>query len=189
MKIIRPALVLFLMLSLLTGLVYPAIVTVIGQICFSNQANGSLIKVNDQIIGSKWIGQSFSNPGYFWGRPSATLPTPYNPLASSGSNLSVFNSVLIEAMNARITALRSEEQTSALVPVDLIMASASGLDPELSIAGVIFQIDRVAKARNLPIQEVRDLVEQNIQNRQWGIFGEPRINILKLNMELDSHSR
>jgi len=184
--LLRPALSLFLLLTLITGAVYPLLVTAVGAIAFSRQAGGSLIVKDGKPIGSELIGQNFSAPKYFWGRLSATAPMPYNGAASGGSNLGPLNAVLIDTVKARIEALRAADPANtAPVPVDLVTASGSGLDPHISPAAAYYQAGRVAHARNLPEVTVRNLVAQNTAGRQFGIFGEPRVNVLALNLALD----
>jgi K+-transporting ATPase ATPase C chain len=184
---LKPAFIMLLLLTLLTGVIYPALVTAIAQVFFADQANGSLLKDdNGQAIGSALIGQSFNDPKYFWGRPSATGPYPYNAAASSGSNFGPTNPALVAAVTARIQALKSSDPSNkAAIPVDLVTASGSGLDPHISPAAAEYQIDRVAKIRQLSSQQVRDLVVNMTQARQWHVFGEPKINVLLLNKELD----
>ncbi|PKD37984.1 potassium-transporting ATPase subunit C [Methylomonas sp. Kb3] len=184
----RPAATLLLLMTFLTGGLYPALVTLLAQSVFPAQANGSLIQDKQgQAIGSALIGQSFSQARYFWGRPSATAPYPYNAAASGGSNLGPTNPALSDAVKLRIQALQQlDPDNRALVPVDLVTASASGLDPHISIAAAHYQIKRVAKARKLPESVARDLVESHSEPRQWRIFGEPRVNVLSLNLALDA---
>ncbi|MFZ2449541.1 MAG: potassium-transporting ATPase subunit KdpC [Methylovulum miyakonense] len=188
-KHLQPAVILFVIFTVLTGVVYPAIVTGLAQLLFPHQANGSLMTdSNGKIIGSNLIGQPFSDPGHFWGRPSATGPFPYNAGASSGSNLGPTNPALAEAVTARIEALKAADPNhKAPVPVDLVTASASGLDPHISPAAAEYQINRVAKARHIPVEKLRALVEANTESRQWGMFGEPRVNVLALNLALDAN--
>ncbi|WP_445368632.1 potassium-transporting ATPase subunit KdpC [Methylomonas sp. BW4-1] len=183
----RPAATLLLLLTILTGVIYPALITLLAQSVYPTQANGSLIQdAQGQAVGSTLIGQSFSQARYFWGRPSATAPYPYNAAASGGSNLGPTNPALSDAVKLRIQALQQlDPDNSALVPVDLVTASASGLDPHISIAAAHYQIKRVAKARKLPESVVRDLVESHSEPRQWRVFGEPRVNVLGLNLALD----
>ncbi len=184
---LRPALSLFLGLSLLTGLIYPLLVTAIGKAAFNEAATGSLIVKEGKMLGSALIGQSFSEPGNFWGRLSATAPMPYNAAASSGSNLAASNPALINAAKTRIEALKAADPNNpAPIPLDLITASASGLDPEISPAAAQYQIIRVARARKLPPEQVQALVKANSQGRQWGVFGEPRVNVLRLNLALNA---
>lgn len=183
---LRPALVSLLLLTLLTGLAYPLVVTGIAQVLFSQQANGSLILQNDQAVGSELIGQNFTDPKYFWGRLSATGPVPYNASASSGSNLGPLNPALLDAVQARIKALKAADpENSAPIPVDLVTASGSGLDPHISPAAAAYQVQRVAKIRHLDATKVQDLVAKHTEGRQWFIFGEPRVNVLQLNLALD----
>ena len=184
--LLRPLLVLFALLTALTGLVYPVVVTGIGQWAFPGQVAGSLIVRDGKPVGSSLIGQSFQEPRYFWGRLSATSPTPYNGLASGGSNFGPTNPALLEAVKARIEALRAADPANtAAIPVDLVTASASGLDPEISPAAALYQVSRVAHARNLDAAKLRELVMAAIENPQWGVFGEARVNVLRLNLNLD----
>ncbi|TAN66495.1 MAG: potassium-transporting ATPase subunit KdpC [Methylobacter sp.] len=183
---IKPAILMLLLFTALTGVAYPLAVTFFAQIMFPNQANGSLLDSKGQQLGSELIGQTFSRPEYFWGRPSATSPTSYNGGASSGSNQGPTNPALIDAVQARIKTLRHADPShSKAIPVDLVTASASGLDPHISPAAAAYQISRVAQARHMSPDQVRELVERYTQARQWGILGEPRVNVLKLNLALD----
>jgi K+-transporting ATPase ATPase C chain len=183
---IRPALVLLIVLSVLTGLIYPAVVTGIAQLVFPRQANGSLIVRDGQVVGSSLIGQPFDDPRYFWGRPSATSPFPYNAAASSGSNQGPTNPALSDAVKRRVEALRAADPgNTAPVPVDLVTASGSGLDPHISPAAALYQVSRVARVRKLDESAVRQLVEQHIEGRQLGVLGEPRVSVLTLNRALD----
>jgi K+-transporting ATPase ATPase C chain len=189
MSELRPALVVFALLTLVTGVVYPLLVTGVGQVVFADAANGSLINSGDRQVGSQLLGQPFSSPKYFWGRPSATTPQPYNAAASSGSNQGPINPALESAVRDRIAALRAADPgNTAPVPVDLVTASASGLDPHISPAAAEYQVVRVARERNLPVAEVRKLVEAATEGRTFGILGEPRVNVLELNLALDSES-
>jgi K+-transporting ATPase ATPase C chain len=182
---LRPALSMFTLLTLLTGVVYPLAVTGLAQLLFPQAANGSLLVMNGTAVGSTLIGQHFSSPGYFWGRPSATGPYPYNAAGSSGSNLGPLNPALTEAVMARIAALRAADPGNNLpVPVDLVTASASGLDPDISLAAAYYQATRVARARNLPLGQVTALIEQQAVRPWFGILGEPRVNVLRLNLAL-----
>ncbi len=184
--LIRPALTLFVLLSVMTGLIYPLLVTGISQALFPTEAAGSLILREGKPVGSRLIGQNFTDPKYFWGRPSATGPYPNNAAASSGSNLGPLNPALKEAVEARIKTLREADPgNTAPIPVDLVTASASGLDPQISPAAAAYQIARVARVRGLPPDAVRTLVAQQTEDRQWGVLGEPRVNVLELNMALD----
>lgn len=188
--VLRPALSLFLALSAITGIAYPLLVTGMGQTLFPQQANGSLIKNGEQIIGSSLIGQSFTQPGYFWSRPSATGPTPYNAAASSGSNQGPLNPALTEAVAARIAALRvADPGNTAPVPADLVTASGSGLDPHISVAAAEYQVTRVAAARKIPVEQLRALVAQHTSPRTLGVFGEPAVNVLLLNLALDGQAQ
>jgi K+-transporting ATPase ATPase C chain len=183
---IRPALMILLIFTILTGLVYPLVVTGIAQLVFPHKANGSLIQNNGKTAGSTLIGQSFDDPKYFWGRLSATGPYPYNAAASSGSNLGPTNPALLDAVKARIAALKAADPTNTqLIPVDLVTASGSGLDPDISVAAAIYQIPRVAKVRGMSEMDVRALVDQFSKGRQLGFLGEPRVNVLELNLALD----
>lgn len=187
---IRPAVVVFVFLSVLAGVVYPLAVTGIGTAIFPDRAAGSLIVQDRRPVGSLLIGQNFTEPRYFWGRPSATGGRPYNPLASSGSNQGPLNPALIDAVKARIEALRAADASNtAPIPVDLVTASASGLDPHISIAAANYQAARVARERGLQRSEVLQLIEQHAQGRWLGFFGEPRVNVLQLNLALDAGAR
>ncbi len=186
-SLVRPAIVLFLILSVITGMVYPVVVTGIAHVAFPAQAAGSLIVKDGKAIGSRLIGQSFSDPKYFWGRPSATTPQPYNGLASTGSNLGPLNPALMDAIKPRIQALREADPgNTAPVPVDLVTASGSGLDPEISVAAANYQAARVAHVRGLQPQAVEALIAAHTQGRVLGVLGEPRVNVLELNLVLDS---
>jgi K+-transporting ATPase ATPase C chain len=185
---LKPAIPMFVILSLITGAVYPALVTGLAQLLFPDQAEGSLIvDQSGKHIGSKLIGQPFSDPNYFWGRPSATGPFPYNAGASGGSNLGPTNPALPDAVKIRIEALKAADPgNNAPVPVDLITASGSGLDPHISPAAAEYQINRIVKARNIDPEKLRVLVTKHTEPRQWGFLGEPRVHVLTLNLDLDS---
>jgi potassium-transporting ATPase KdpC subunit len=186
-SLLRPAIVLFLILTVITGIIYPLVVTGLAHVIFPSQAAGTLIIRDGRAVGSRLIGQSFTDPRYFWSRPSATSPQPYNGLASSGSNQGPLNPALTEAVKARIAALRAADPTNTTpVPVDLVTASASGLDPEISVAAANYQAARVARARGAPPEAVRALISSHVQGRWLGIIGEPRVNVLELNLALDS---
>lgn len=183
---LRPLLVLFTCLTLLTGVIYPLAVTGIGRVAFADQVSGSLVMRDGKTVGSSLIGQSFQEPKYFWGRISATAPMPNNAAASSGSNWGPTNPALLEAVRARIDALKNADPRNTLaIPVDLVTASGSGLDPHVSPAAALYQVARVAQARQLDPVKVRELVLAHVEAPQWRIFGEPRVNILLLNLALD----
>ena len=185
--LIRPLVVIFVVLTAVTGLAYPAVMTVFGQAVFPSQANGSLIEKDGKAVGSALIGQQFDAPKYFWGRLSATTPMPYNATGSGGSNLGPLNPSLADQVKGRIAALRDAgTDMSKPVPVDLVTASASGLDPEITLAAAAYQVERVAKARNLAPDAVAQLVAANTKGRQFGVLGEPRVNVLQLNLALDA---
>jgi K+-transporting ATPase ATPase C chain len=184
--LLRPAVTLFLLFSGLTGIVYPLLVTGIGKLMFPQQVAGSLLKEGDKWVGSSLIGQPFTEPKYFWGRLSATAPYPYNASASSGSNLGPLNPTLREVITARIKALREADPgNSRPIPIDLVTASASGLDPHISPAAAEYQVSRIARLRKLAPATVQNLVQQFIETPQWGVFGESRVNVLRLNLALD----
>lgn len=188
MKYLRQTLVSLVILTLLTGVIYPLFIYGIGKIFFSNQANGSLIEKNGQIIGSSLIGQQFSQAKYFWSRPSATSGNSYNGLASGGSNLGPLNPQLVSNVQARTTALESNNPDHKPIPVDLVTASGSGLDPEISLAGAEFQIPRIAQARNVKPEQIQQLINQAAEYPLFGLIGEARVNVLKLNLALDQLS-
>lgn len=186
LKQFRIAIVLFGLLSVLTGLIYPAVITEIAQLVFPNQANGSLITQNGKVVGSALIGQQFDDPKYFWGRLSATSGQLYNAAASSGSNLGPTNSALQKEVSDRIAALKAADPGNTLpIPVDLVTSSGSGLDPDISIAAAQYQAARVTRVRGLSIDRVQALIDQNTTGRTLGFLGEPRVNVLKLNLALD----
>jgi K+-transporting ATPase ATPase C chain len=185
-NLLRPVLVLFAALTVITGIIYPVVVTALGQAVFPHQANGSLIEKDGKPVGSERIGQQFDAPYYFWGRLSATTPNPYNAQNSSGSNLGPTNPALADEVKGRLAALHDVDPTdTAPVPVDLVTSSGSGLDPDISPAAAAYQAARVAKARGLPLDQVQHLIAQYTSGRQFGVLGEPRVNVLKLNLALD----
>lgn len=186
-SLFRPLIVVFVVLVAVTGLAYPAVMTVFGQAVFPAQANGSLIEKGDRVVGSALIGQQFDAPQYFWGRLSATSPMPYNAAGSGGSNLGPLNPALKDQVKSRLDALKAAgTDLSQPVPVDLVTASASGLDPEISPAAADYQVARVARARKMADADVRRLVADHTSGRQFGVLGEPRVNVLKLNLALDA---
>ena len=183
--ILRPAISVFVLLAALTGIVYPLAVTGVAQVLFPAQANGSLLSQDGKIVGSELIGQNFSDPKNFWGRLSATAPMPYNAAASSGSNFGPLNPALTEAAKVRLDRLKAADPENALpVPVDLVTASASGLDPHISAAAAYYQAARVARLRGVPLAHVEALIAQRVETPLWGVLGEPRVNVLKLNLAL-----
>lgn len=185
--IFRPALTLLVVLTLMTGVFYPLVVTAVAQVVFPRQANGSLLKRHGVFIGSRLIGQPFSAPQYFWSRPSATTPQPYNALDSGGSNLGPLSPTLIAAVKARIAVLRAADPgTPDAIPVDLVTASASGLDPDISLAAAYYQAPRVARARGLSVAQVRALIGAHARGGELGVLGDPRVNVLELNLALDA---
>jgi len=184
---LRSALVLFLLLSVLTGFLYPLIVTGLAQLLFPVQAAGSMVSHHGQAVGSRLIGQSFSDPGHFWSRPSATTPQPYNGIASGGSNFGPLNPSLTDAVKARVAALHAvDPDNTAPVPIDLVTASGSGLDPEISLAAAEYQAARVARARGLDAAQVRALIATHSKGSVAGVLGEPRVNVLELNLAVDA---
>jgi potassium-transporting ATPase KdpC subunit len=196
MSSLRPAIVILLAMTVITGVIYPLAITGVAQLAFPYQANGSLIMRNGQAVGSELIGQQFDDPKYFWGRLSATGDFPYNAYnaqtltGSSGSNYGPMNPALIKAAQARIEALKKAEPgNTAPIPVDLVTASGSGLDPNISVAAALYQAARVARARGLPLAQVQQLIGQYTLGRQLGFLGEPRVNVLELNLALDALSR
>jgi len=187
---VRTSVVLLLALTVITGVVYPLLITSIAQIVFPSQANGSIVAGNGNTAGSELIGQHFSEPRYFWSRPSATTAFPYNASASSGSNQGPLNPSFLDAVRERVRDLRAVDSLNTQpVPIDLVTASGSGLDPHISVMAAEFQVSRVARMRNLPEERVRALVQHRTQGRQFGILGEPRVNVLLLNMDVDRLSQ
>ena len=185
-RLIRPAVSLLIVMTLILGLLYPLAITGISKLAFGGEADGSLIYKGGNLIGSTLIGQSFSDPKYFWGRPSATSPQPYNGLASSGSNLGPLNPALLDQVKANQKSLHDADPDNQwAIPVDLVTASGSGLDPEISLAAARYQAARVARARNVPLSQVEDLIKAHQQERLFGFIGEQRVNVLSLNMALD----
>jgi K+-transporting ATPase ATPase C chain len=186
----RQVLVVFVLLTLVTGVAYPLVVTGIGQLAFHRQATGSVLERDGRPAGSALLGQSFSDPAHFWSRPSATAPQPYNGAASTGSNQSPTNPALLDAVQARVEALRAADPgNDTPVPVDLVTASGSGLDPHISPAAAEYQVARVARARGLTEQDVRALVAAHTRGRTFGLLGERRVNVLELNLALDSRAQ
>jgi K+-transporting ATPase ATPase C chain len=186
---LKTATLTLIVLSVVTGVVYPLAVTAVAQLAFPHQANGSLILGDGRAVGSALIGQPFSDPGHFWSRPSATGPVPYNAGASTGSNLGPLNPALTEAVAARVQALRDADPGNTQpVPVDLVTASGSGLDPHISPAAAEYQVSRVARVRGLDVARVRELVAQHTEPRQLGVLGEPAVNVLTLNLALDGRT-
>jgi len=188
----RPLFTLFALLMLITGVLYPLTATGLAQLFFPTQANGSLIKANDQVLGSELIGQDFTGAGFFWGRPSATSTNPYNAFdqasltGSSGSNLGPLSQALVDGVQTRVNVLKSVDPTNtSLIPVDLVTASASGLDPDISVAAAYYQIPRIALARGLSEEFIKNLVDQYTKDMQLGLLGEPRVNVLMINLALD----
>jgi K+-transporting ATPase ATPase C chain len=185
-SLVRPAVVLLLMLTVLTGGLYPLVVTGVGNALFPAQAGGSLLLANGKVVGSSLIGQSFTDPQHFWGRLSATTPMAYNADGSTGSNFGPTNPALLDAARARIAALRAADPGNrSPIPVDLVTASASGLDPHISPAAALYQVDRIARARGMDVNALRKLVQEHIEAPQFRIFGESRVNVLLLNLALD----
>lgn len=188
--LLRPAVSLFVLLTAVTGVVYPLAVTGVAKVAFPEAADGSLIVKDGKAVGSSLIGQNFSDPKYFWGRPSATSPMPYNASSSSGSNQGPLNPALVDSVKGRIEALKAADPDNKLpIPADLVNASASGLDPHISPEAAAYQVTRVAGQRHLLPADVKALVSQHTEGRQWGVFGEPRVNVLQLNIALDSVSK
>lgn len=182
---LRTGFMVLLALTVLTGVIYPLFIMGVGQVAFTSHVNGSLISHNGVMVGSRLIGQDFTSPRYFWGRPSATSPYPYNASDSSASNLGPTNPALLSTVKARMIALEQSNPHGTAIPVDLVTASASGLDPEISPTAAYYQAARIAKARNLPLSTVDKLIQAHTQNRQLGFLGEPRVNVLELNLALD----
>lgn len=186
MTLVRQSVLIFLVLTVITGVIYPLVVTGVAQVVFSHQANGSLIEREGKVVGSELIGQQFDDPKYFSSRPSATGPTPYNAAASTGSNYGPTNPAQIDAVRGRVEDLKqANPEQSEKIPVDLVTASGSGLDPHISPAAAEFQIPRVAKARGLDEEPVREQVLAHTEGRTFGLLGEPRVNVLELNLALD----
>jgi potassium-transporting ATPase KdpC subunit len=186
MRLTRPAVTLLIVMTVLLGLIYPLAVTLVAEAAFRSAADGSLVYQDGKLIGSTLIGQSFSDPRHFWGRPSATTPQPYNGLSSSGSNLGPLNPALLKQVEDNVKALRAADPGNrAPVPVDLVTASASGLDPDITPAAAHYQAARVARARNLPLQQVDALIAAHEQSPLLGVLGERRVNVLELNLALD----
>jgi len=187
LTLLRPGVSLFVVLSAITGVVYPFLVTGIAKAAFPDAAGGSVIVKDGKAVGSRLIGQNFSDPKYFWGRPSATSPQPYNAASSGGSNQGPLNPALVDAVKGRIDALKAADPNNKRpIPIDLVTASASGLDPQISPAAAEYQVERVAGVRKLDPKVVKDLVARNTVERQWAVFGEPTVNVLELNLALDA---
>jgi K+-transporting ATPase ATPase C chain len=191
---LRPALVLFVVLTLITGVFYPLVVLGLGKVALPHTTQGSLVEQDGKVVGSTLIGQSFTDPAHFWGRPSATSPQPDNAGASSGSNLGPLNPALVDAVKARVAALKAADTTAGVtqdgpVPVDLVTASASGLDPHISPEAAHWQAARVAKTRGLELAQVTQLIAQHTEGPQLGFLGMPRVNVLQLNLALDAAAR
>ena len=185
--LLRPAISLFVLLTVVTGVVYPLAVTGIAKVAFPEAANGSLIVKEGKPVGSRLIGQNFSDPKYFWGRPSATSPQPYNASASGGSNLGPLNPALVDVVKGRVDALKAADPDNVLlIPADLVNASASGLDPHISPEAAVYQVVRVARQRHLSAADLKALVSKHTEGRQLGVFGELRVNVLELNIALDA---
>ena len=186
-SILRPAVILLILMTVITGIAYPLVVTGVAKVLFPGQAAGSLIVKDGKPVGSRLIGQPFSDPKYFWSRPSATSPQPYNGLASGGSNLGPLNPALTNAVKANIAALQAADPGNhAPIPVDLVTASGSGLDPDISLAAAYYQADRIARLRHLSPDRVRALIADHAKGRWLGVIGQPRVNVLELNLALDN---
>jgi K+-transporting ATPase ATPase C chain len=189
-NLVRPAVSLFVLLTVVTGIAYPLLVTGVARVAFPEQAAGSLVVQGGKTVGSSLIGQPFADPKHFWSRPSATAPMPYNGGSSGGSNQGPLNPALVDAVKARAEALRAADPgNTAPIPVDLVTASGSGLDPHISPAAAAYQAARVARERGLSIDAVRAAIERHTKGRQWGLFGEPRVDVLALNLELEAQGR
>jgi K+-transporting ATPase ATPase C chain len=182
---LRPALVMLILLTIITGIVYPVLVTLAGQAFFKHEAEGSLIVSDGHLLGSSLIGQTYTDPSHFFGRPSATSPQPSNGLGSGGSNLGPTNPALVDAVKGRLGALGSEQGNGKGVPIELVSASASGLDPEITVAAALYQVPRVAKARNIDPAHLQELIEKHTKGPQLGFLGPARVNVLELNLDLD----
>lgn len=189
LQLLRTASMMLFTLTVLTGGIYPLIVTAVTQVVFPRQANGSLLTQDNYVVGSELIGQSFSKPEYFWSRLSATSPTPYNAASSSGSNFGPLHPGLMVATEGRISQLRAAGNSDTPVPIDLVTASGSGLDPHISLAAAEYQVPRVAESRRMSVTDVRELIRNNTEHRQLGFLGEPRVNVLCLNLALDQQQR
>ena len=184
---IRQAIIMFIILTMITGIFYTAFVAVVTQIFFRTEAHGSIIYQDGRAVGSALIGQSFDDPKYLWGRISATTPTPYNSASSSGSNLAVSNPALLDIVKTRVEKLRAADPDNDMpIPVDLVTSSASGLDPHISQAGAYYQVHRIAARRGIPIDVVKGIIDKNTTGRLYGVIGEPVVNVLKVNLDLDS---
>jgi len=185
----KPALMIFFIITIIVGIIYPLVITGIAQLIFPEQSNGNLIEYNGKIVGSSLIGQPFTSSKYFWGRLSATSPVPYNSGVSSGSNLGPTNPALLDLVKARVDALHAADPyNSQPIPVDLVTSSASGLDPDISVAAAKYQVPRIARERSLKESDLTALVDLQTEDQQFGLFGEPRVNVLKLNLALDDLS-
>ncbi|CNL32611.1 Potassium-transporting ATPase C chain [Yersinia aldovae ATCC 35236] len=190
MSYLRPSLVLLILLTLITGIAYPLLTTGLAKLMFSHQASGSLVMLGDEVVGSSLLGQNFTQPGYFAGRPSVTADMPYNPMASGGSNLAISNPALDQAISERVKALHQANPTqTGPVPVDLVTASGSGLDPQISLEAAYYQAPRIATVRQMPLSEVKQLIDDNVQKATPNFFGESVVNVLNLNMALDAKSQ